>query len=179
MLQQGKSFDALRAAERAKARVLFDMLQRGSEPVDEQFLAGCKPPTLHPTGLGFFFIENSSLLIYTVTPEQTFLFVLKIAATAPEIHTFAIPITAQELRQRARLFHQQIAARRPAFAAEARDLYRLLLQPAAAALQGVEGLCIRLVGSAVPSVTDQHRTLCVGGLRDPVCAVAECVSHTG
>ncbi|MBL8206017.1 MAG: CHAT domain-containing protein [Blastocatellia bacterium] len=142
LLQQGKILEALQAAERAKARVLFDALQRGSEPVDEQFLAGCKPPTLHPTELGRLVSPKSALLIYTVTPEQTFLFVLKNAATVPEIHTFVIPITAQELRNRAHLFHQQIAERRPAFAIEARALYRLLLQPVAAVLQGVEGLCI-------------------------------------
>jgi CHAT domain-containing protein len=142
LLQKGKTLDALQAAERAKARVLFDALQRGSEPVDEQFLAGCKPPTLHPTELGRLVSPKSALLIYTVTPEQTFLFVLKNAATAPEIHTFVIPITAQELRNRARLFHQQIAERRPAFAAESRELYRLLFMPTSAVLRGVEELCI-------------------------------------
>lgn len=142
LLQQGNSLEALQAAERAKARVLFDALQRGSAPVDEQFLADCQPPVVQPAELGRLVSPKSALLSYTVTPERTFLFVLKHSSTAPEIHTFTIPITAQELRRRARSFHQEIAVRRPAFAAEARELYRLLLQPAAAVLQGVEGLCI-------------------------------------
>lgn len=142
LLQQGNKLDALQAAERAKARVLFDALQRGTEPVNEQFLSDCKPPVLHPGDLRRLVEPKSAMLIYTVTPERTFLFVLKSTPSAPEIYTFTIPISALELRQRARRFQQLIAERRPAFAAEARALYRLLLQSAAVALQGAEQLCI-------------------------------------
>lgn len=142
LLQEGKRLDALQASERAKARVLFDVLQRGRAQGDKQYLADFEPPILQPVELGRLVGPKTALLVYAVTQEQTFLFVLKHTSAAPEIQTLTIPISAQELRRRARLFHQLIAERRPAFAAEARELYRLLLQPAAAALQGAEELCI-------------------------------------
>lgn len=142
LLQQGKGLDALQATERAKARVLFDVLQQGAGQIDEQVLAECKPPTLNLTDLGRIVDQKSALLVYTVTEEQTFLFVLKNTPAEPQIHSFTIPISAPELRRRTRLFHQLMAERRPAFAAEARALYRLLLQPAATVLQGVEKLCL-------------------------------------
>lgn len=140
LLQQGKVQDALQASERAKARVLLDGLQRGSR--DESLLSDCTPSIVNLTELRQLVRPKSALLVYTVTPEKTFLFVLKNNASALDIQTFTLPISAQELRQRARGFQQLMAERRPAFAAEARELYRLLLQPAAAVLQGVEELCL-------------------------------------
>ncbi|MBS1808818.1 MAG: CHAT domain-containing protein [Acidobacteria bacterium] len=142
LLQQGKKLEALQASERAKARVLFDAFQRGRAQGDERYLPDCEPPVLHPAELGRLVTPKAAVLVYAVTQEQTFLFVLRNTASAPEIYLFRIRISAEELRQRSRRFQQLIAERRPAFAAEARALYRLLLQPAAAALQGVEQLCI-------------------------------------
>ncbi|MBL8208114.1 MAG: CHAT domain-containing protein [Blastocatellia bacterium] len=141
-LQQGKMWEALQASERAKARVLFDAFQRGRAQGDERYLPDCEAPILHPTELRRLVKPNSALLVYAVTPEQTYLFVLRNTSAAPAIHSFTIAISAEDLRQRAHHFQQLIAARRPAFAAEARALYRLLLQPAAAVLQEAEELCI-------------------------------------
>lgn len=142
LLQHRKTLDAVQASERAKARVLLDGLQRGGTPRDASLLSDCTPPIVNLTELQQLIRPKSAVLVYAVTPEKTYLFVLKNNASALAIHTFTIPISAQELRQRARSFQQQMAERRPAFAAEARALYRLLLQPAAAALQGVEELCL-------------------------------------
>jgi len=142
LLQQGKKLEALQASERAKARVLFDAFQRGRAQGDERYVPDCAPPVLHLTELSRLVKPKSALLVYAVTQEQTFLFILRNNSSMPEIYPFTIPISAEELRQRARRFQQLIAGRRPAFAAEARALYRLLLQPAEAVLQGAEQLCI-------------------------------------
>ena len=142
LLQQGKKLESLQASERAKARVMFDAFQRGRVQGDERFLPDCAPPVLHSAELGRLVKPKTALLIYAVTQERTFLFVLRNTSSTPEIYSFTIPISAEELRQRARRFQQLIAERRPAFAAEARALYRLLLQPAEAVLQGAEQLCI-------------------------------------
>jgi CHAT domain-containing protein len=137
LLQQRKTLDALQASERAKARVLLDALQQGREPMDAQSFLEFQPPVLDLTNLTRLVRPKSAVLIYAVTPEQTFLFVIKHGSAAPEIHSFTIPVSAPELRQRTHRFHQLIAERRPAFATEARQLYRLLIEPAATVLQGV------------------------------------------
>ena len=144
-VMQGKSFDALLSVERAKARVLLDSLSRSNE----ELFAPQKIPLLSHPDLRQFVDPKTVLLEYLVTKEKTFLFVIrkKTLTSEPEIQTFTIHLSAQELQKRTQAFQQLIASRRPAFAAEARDLYRLLLQPAAALLQGVDSLCIIPDGS--------------------------------
>ncbi len=149
LLTEGKTFDALLSVERAKARVLFDSLQPGETQSDEEFFATKKLPLLSQHDLRQCFEPNAAVLEYLVTKEKTFLFVIrkKTLTSEPEIQTFTIHLSAQELQKRTQAFQHMIASRRPAFAAEARDLYRLLLQPAAALLQGVDSLCIIPDGS--------------------------------
>ncbi len=148
-LMQGKSFEALLAVERAKARVLLDSLQRGQSQPKEELFAAQKLPLLSQYDLRECITPKTAVLEYLVTKEKTFLFVIrkKTLTSEPEIQTFTINLSAQELQKRTSTFQQMIASRRPAFAAEARDLYRLLLQPAAALLQGVDSLCIIPDGS--------------------------------
>ena len=144
-LMQGKSFDALLSVERAKARVLLDSLSQSN---DELFAAQ-KPPLLSRPDLRQCVDPKTALLEYLVTKEKTFLFVIrkKTLTSEPEIQTFTIHLSAQELQKRTQAFQQMIASRHPAFAAEARDLYRLLLQPAAELLEGVDSLCMIPDGS--------------------------------
>lgn len=81
----------------------------------------------------------TALLAYTVTAEQTLLFVLTKTAGL-RVHT--LPITAQDLTARVTAFRQQLAQRDPAFADAARGLYDLLLKPAAPQLAGKTQLAI-------------------------------------
>ncbi|MGE0132546.1 MAG: CHAT domain-containing protein [Blastocatellales bacterium] len=81
----------------------------------------------------------TALLEYVVTEEKVFLFVLT-KGNGLQVHPLAV--TAKNLRARAAAFRQQLARRDPEFSAAARELYDLLLKPAAAQLRGKTALVI-------------------------------------
>lgn len=93
---------------------------------------------------GLFTDPNQALLEYVVTDEQSFLFVLTKSAgnQAVKVEVYPLTITAKELRERAEAFRQQLAKRSPEFGSSARELYGLLLKPAAAQLRGKTALVI-------------------------------------
>jgi CHAT domain-containing protein len=91
-------------------------------------------------------IPNSAtaLLNYLVTDEQTLLFVLTKEGRSGQFNakSYKIDCDAPEVDKRVRAFHQQIASRGMEFQTAARELYDLLLKPAAEQLRGKKSLVI-------------------------------------
>lgn len=88
--------------------------------------------------------STSALLNYLVTDEKTFLFVLTRAGRTaqPTVRGYTINIKAQELNERAAALRRSLANRSYDFQTVARQLYDLLIKPAAAQLQGKKLLTI-------------------------------------
>jgi CHAT domain-containing protein/Tfp pilus assembly protein PilF len=90
-------------------------------------------------------IEDSlAYLEYVVTDEKTYLFVLSNGRreNVPQLTVYPIKINATELSGRVNRFHKMLAEENPIFSETARDLYNLLLQPAASQLAGNKSVCI-------------------------------------
>lgn len=81
----------------------------------------------------------TALLEYVVTEEKVFLFAL---TKDGGLQVHPLTVTAKDLRARAEAFRQQLAKRNPDFNAAARELYDLLLKPAAAQLRDKTALVI-------------------------------------
>jgi CHAT domain-containing protein/Tfp pilus assembly protein PilF len=88
--------------------------------------------------------EQSALLEYVVADERTYLFVLteNPAGTTTELKVYPLEIKRKELGDRAARFRETLAKGSPGFRQPARELYDLLLKPAAAQLQGKTSLVI-------------------------------------
>jgi CHAT domain-containing protein len=88
--------------------------------------------------------DGGALLEYVVTDEATYLFAATSAAGAPaaEVKVFTLPVGRAELAGQVEGFRQQLAGRDLGFRARARQLYRLLLEPAQALLRGKTDLVI-------------------------------------
>jgi CHAT domain-containing protein/tetratricopeptide (TPR) repeat protein len=84
---------------------------------------------------------HSALLEYVVTKERTYLFALT-AGTAIELKVYPLEIKSKELNDRASQFRETLAKGDPGFRRPARELYDLLLKPAAAQLEGRTSLVI-------------------------------------
>jgi CHAT domain-containing protein len=87
---------------------------------------------------------KSALLEYVVTDERTYLFALtgNSAGTAVELKVYPLEIKRKELDDRAVRFRETLAKGSPGFRQPSRELYDLLLKPAAAQLQGKTSLVI-------------------------------------
>jgi CHAT domain-containing protein len=87
---------------------------------------------------------QSALLEYVVTQERTYLFVFSRNAEGKtaEIKVYPLEIKRKELVERAARFRATLASGSPGFRGPARDLYDLLLKPAAAQLWGKTSLII-------------------------------------
>jgi CHAT domain-containing protein/Tfp pilus assembly protein PilF len=86
----------------------------------------------------------TALLNYLVTDERTILFVLTRAGRGGRVaaQSYTIEVKAADLAERARAFRLLLAGRGYDFQAAARELYDLLLRPAAAQLRGKRMLVI-------------------------------------
>lgn len=75
----------------------------------------------------------TTYLNYLVTPEETFLFVLKLPSrnARSELHVVPLALKGAALTAQVQQFHSLLAQRYPALATPARALYEALLQPAA------------------------------------------------
>lgn len=71
------------------------------------------------------------ILEYAVTETKTFLFVLSQHAGKLDTNVYVIPVTQKELEERVHNFRLQIAERDLRIQSTARDMYKLLLSPAA------------------------------------------------
>lgn len=90
--------------------------------------------------------DRTALIEYVVAPEKTYLFVLTRASEGPiALKVFSIPITSRELGNRVTQFRQLLAGNSPSFKDPSRQLYELLLRPAAKELAG------KIVVGIVPS----------------------------
>ncbi len=87
---------------------------------------------------------RSALLEYVVTDEKTYLFALtgNAAGTSVELKVYPLEIKGKELGASAAKFRECLAKGSPGFRQPARELYNLLLKPAAAQLQGKTSLVI-------------------------------------
>ena len=89
-------------------------------------------------------VNDLAYVEYVVTTDNVGLFILKRngLTTDHELRYVNLPVTADELRQKVNEFHSALAERRPDYDSLGRELYRLLLEPAAAELQNIRTLCI-------------------------------------
>jgi tetratricopeptide (TPR) repeat protein len=210
LVAQGQASAALAYAERAKARVLLDVLRSGHVQVDKAMTAAerdrergfnsqlvslntqisretqrSKPDPAHLDGLkaqlqkarldyeafqtGLYVTHpelkaqrgeielltperarallpdtHGALLEYVVTDERTYLFALTGIAggTTTELKVYPLEIKRKELDERATQFRETLAKGGPGFRRPARELYDLLLKPAAAQLEGRTSLVI-------------------------------------
>lgn len=85
-----------------------------------------------------------AFLEYTVTRERVYLFVLTARRGEPgfDLRTHVIDLTAEELARKVGGFRRRLADRDLAFSAPSRELYELLLKPAAAEIAGKRALYI-------------------------------------
>ncbi len=87
---------------------------------------------------------RGALLEYVVTNEKTYLFALtgNAAGKTVDLKVYPLEIKSKELSARAAKFRETLAKGSPGFRQPARELYNLLLKPAAAQLQGKTSLVI-------------------------------------
>jgi CHAT domain-containing protein len=88
---------------------------------------------------------STALLEYVVNADRTFLFVLtrsKDGGPKINLQSYAINVGEKEIARRAESFRQQIAGRDFAFGKDAKELFDLLIGPAAKQLEGAKSLII-------------------------------------
>jgi len=87
---------------------------------------------------------DCAYLEYVVSKDHVYLFVLtRGKSTAKlEINFYPLPVTPKELGQKVDRFHDRLANQHPDYPDDARDLYSLLVAPAADHLKGVDTLYI-------------------------------------
>jgi CHAT domain-containing protein/tetratricopeptide (TPR) repeat protein len=88
--------------------------------------------------------DRTAILEYVVTEDKSYLFVLRKAAVTrkPDLTVYTLNIKSSELAAMADSFRQRVAERDLAVKRPARQLYDLLIRPAAKQLAGVRKLCI-------------------------------------
>jgi CHAT domain-containing protein len=88
--------------------------------------------------------NDVAYLEYVVTGDKVGLFIVKRNAVSPEHELMYVnlPVSADELRRKVSEFHSALAERQPDFASLGRELYRLLIEPAANELQNINTICI-------------------------------------
>lgn len=124
---------ALATAERAKARVLADLMQDGGERAGTFTLEGATTGVVN---------ASTAILEYVVTDEAASLFVMTSVNGRTSLEHFAIPSPAPALAGRVRRFRDRLASRDLLVAEDARALHDLLLAPAGARLAGKAHLII-------------------------------------
>lgn len=141
--------DAFEYAERARARVLLDVLR------DENRLElahtglksrrGVFSPLTQTEAMGLLPDRDYALLEYSISEAGSFLFVLtrdERDAAQPRLEIFPIRISSGMLEEKTALFRRRLSERDPGFARLALELYQILLKPAEAALSGKTRLVI-------------------------------------
>ncbi len=207
LIQQGKPFEALVYAERAKGRVLLDVL-RGAKPdlakvltpaekaeaqrlnrkiaeindtIRNQETAGSSSlnslytqldaarlefqsfqdslyvshpnlrirsgntDTLDRLGIESLALDGDcAYLEYVVSKDRVYLFVLKRGKSTDKLglNFYPLTVTPKDLAQKVDRFHDRLSNQHPDYTDDARDLYSLLVAPAADHLKGVDTLCI-------------------------------------
>jgi CHAT domain-containing protein len=88
--------------------------------------------------------NDLAYLEYVVTGDKVGLFILKRNEVSPEheLTYLNLPVNADELRRKVSEFHSALAERQPDYASLGRELYRLLIEPAASELQNIKTVCV-------------------------------------
>ena len=88
--------------------------------------------------------NDLAYLEYVVTGDKVGLFILKRNGVNPdhELKYVNLPVNADELRRKVSEFHSALAERQPDYDSLGRELYRLLIEPAANELQNINTICI-------------------------------------
>ncbi len=88
--------------------------------------------------------NDLAYLEYVVTGDNVGLFILKRNGVSPdhELKYINLSVKADELRRKVNDFHSALAERQPDYASLGRELYRLLIEPAANELQNINTICI-------------------------------------
>ena len=86
--------------------------------------------------------NKTALLEFAVGEEKAHLFVITLRDGQPALQTFALPLKRKELAAKTELLRQYLATKDLRYSQPARELYDLLLKPAAAQLLGKTRLVI-------------------------------------
>jgi CHAT domain-containing protein len=88
--------------------------------------------------------NDLAYLEYVVTGDKVGLFILKRNGVSPdhELKYVNLPVNTDELRRKVNDFHSALAERQPDYASLGRELYGLLIEPAANELQHINTICI-------------------------------------
>jgi len=133
-------------AQLQKARLDYEAFQTGLYAAHPELkaLRGEVEPLTPEQTRALLPDADSALLEYVVTDERTYLFALtgSAAGTTTELKVYPLAIKRKELDDRAARFRETLANGSPGFRQPARELYDLLLKPAAAQLQGRTSLVI-------------------------------------
>ena len=88
--------------------------------------------------------DDFAYLEYVVTGDNVGLFILKRngLTTDPDLEYVNLPVNAHELRRRVSDFHSALAERLPDYEALGREIYRMLIEPAAGKLHNISTVCI-------------------------------------
>ena len=83
-------------------------------------------------------------LEYVVTRDKVGIFILKRNGVSPdhELKYVNLPVSGDELRRKVSEFHSALAERQPDYDSLGRELYRLVIEPAANELQNIKTICI-------------------------------------
>ncbi|HEY0762994.1 MAG TPA: CHAT domain-containing tetratricopeptide repeat protein [Pyrinomonadaceae bacterium] len=88
--------------------------------------------------------NDLAYLEYVVTGDKVGLFLLKRNGLSPdyELKYVNLSVRADELRRKVNDFHSALAERQPDYTSSGRELYRLLIAPAASELQNIKTICV-------------------------------------
>lgn len=111
---------------------------------DLQVRAGAARPLTHADLNTLTPATDFAYLEYVLTGDDVGLFILKRngLTTDHDLKYINLPVNANELRQKVNEFHSRLAERHPSHNALGRELYRLLIEPAANELQNIQTVCI-------------------------------------
>jgi CHAT domain-containing protein len=92
----------------------------------------------------FVSADDLAYLEYVVMGNDVGVFILKQNGTNTDyaLKFVKLPVNSDELRAKVNEFHSALAERHPDYEALGRDLYRLLIEPAATELQNIKTLCV-------------------------------------
>ncbi len=124
---------ALSTAERAKARVLADLLQDRAAPAAASAPEDAAAPVVD---------ASTAILEYVITGDAASVFVLSNVNGRAALDHFVIPSPSAALAARVRRFRDRLASRDLLVAQDARVLHDLLLAPAASRLAGKSRLIV-------------------------------------
>ena len=126
-----------------KELVLFQERFAAVHP-DLLLRVGPARPLTHASLNSLVRTNDLAYLEYVVTGDKVGLFILKRNAVSPEHQLMYVnlPVDADKLQRKVSELHSALAERQPDYASLGRELYRLLIEPAANELENIKTICI-------------------------------------